>query len=181
MALRLYVARDKRAPEKMCPGSALCASMLRTVPADAVTVADCTFAPERPPWLKGTPTLHDTAENRIWIGQQAVERLHALALHHAHEEAVAARPKRPAVTFQPKPPRGSGGPPPRAVGTATGKAQKDATDGDDDADESAAWESRITEDDDDDDDGGETRKITADDLARASAMRAASTPAMPHQ
>ena len=163
----LYVARDRRRPRQLCPGSTLCTEILHDVPEDAVEIVDCDDArAPRPAWVRGTPTLHASEEQRTWTGHDAILRLYALALHHAHAHAQAQtqaqqRPARPNGMQQRLPPSAQ---PVSARASAPPSApDEDALPPDE------MWESQIPEGVAEE--PRADRKMTSDDLARAISSR----------
>lgn len=171
--MELYVAADKRQPQRHDVGSILCLRALDLLPAShAPAVRDATAVRPRPQWLVGTPTLR-LPDGDTLRGHEAVEHLQRLAVELARAEAAAPKTTRP-------PPRPLA---PAPVGLVAARAAPPAATPplvDDDVDDEvdALFASRIADDGDDDGDVG-ARKITGDDLARALRAREASAPSGP--
>ena len=168
----LYVAHDKRRPERHDMGSVLCLSMLRFLPEGAVAVVDCTTAgAARPSWLRGTPTLTERASHTVWTGHNAHDRLLAFTVQHAaaarnHKNTANSGSARRALQSPP------GASAPQANDIAVGDA--DGDDGDGDCMTNAALWDNIPPDADDEDDGdglGGNAKLTSDDLRAAADRR----------
>ena len=172
MSFSLFISRNKKRPDELCPGSTLCSDFLHNIDEAEVEVVDCNrsdFA--RPSWLKGTPTLYEYETKRVWTGHEAVRRLYHMSLHYAMTASSSATGPSVGTTrqvprMQPQRPhpRGSsssapGPPPPSSRG--------------DDSMDGSIWESQITPDMEN---GEETetrsdRKMTGDDLQRAMSQR----------
>lgn len=155
----LYVARDKRQPSRHDVGSVLCLQLVETIsPALKVDVHQCDNARDRPPWLTGTPTLHEDNGSKSQ-GFEAVQRLQTIAMEVAEARGRDARRKPTATAAQ-----GSSSVAARSASVvAPGDIAVAPGNEDDDM-----WGSRI---DDDDEEVQEPRKISADDLARVNASR----------
>lgn len=155
----LYVARDKRRPARHDLGSVLCLRVLDLLPDGAVRVHDCDqMRGPKPAWLTGTPTLA-TGDAQVLRGHEALLHLQRVAVETARSSTCPTRPaRRPPPTDATPPP--SGPPPPPAAAAEVGQ--------DDDP-----WETRIDDHEDEEEPLG-SRKITSDDLVRATQMRAES-------
>lgn len=172
MSFALFVSRNKKRPDELCPGSTLCTEFLQNIDEHEVEVIDCNRPDfKRPAWLKGTPTLYENETERTWTGHQAVRRLYHMSMHYAMTPpakggAGGAPPSRTAPPRGALPPRGAPPPPPPRDQTTTG--------GSDDAMDGSIWESQITPEIEDDPQEMETRsdrKMNADDLQRAMSER----------
>lgn len=156
-SLALYVARDKRCPQRHDLGSVLCMQLANQLPAGAVEVVAVETLASRPAWLQGTPTL--VAESAMYRGHQAFTQLQQLVVEHAAPQkparAASARQARAAEQARPAAGRAQPAPP----------AEDDALPG--------LWESTIVEGGEDEDGPMASRKITSEDLARAVQNRAA--------
>lgn len=153
----LYVARDKRQSSRHDVGSVLCLQLVEAVsPALKVTVHQCDNARDRPPWLTGTPTLHEDNGSKSQ-GFEAVQRLQTIAMEVAEARGRDARRKPTATAAQ--------GPSVAARSASVVQSDVAVASGNEDDD---MWGSRI---DDNDEEVPEPRKISADDLARANASR----------
>ena len=143
--LALYVARDKRRPDRHDLGSVLCLRVLDLMPAGAVEVHDADALRARPLWLTGTPTLVLDGGD-VLGGYEALTHLQRLAVDLARSSSRPAK----------RAPQQQAPPPPMAAAVAA-------------VEEDALWgSSSVVEDDDDG--ATQDRKLTGDDLARA--MRA---------
>lgn len=164
MSFALFVSRNKKRPDELCPGSTLCSDFLQNIDEREVEVVDCNRPDfKRPSWLKGTPTLYEYDTKRTWTGHEAVRRLYHMSLHYAMTPPPT-EPKggntRPAPRQQPPRPSAVPGRPPAP------SQEEDSVDG-------SIWESQITPDMEN---GEETetrsdRKMTGDDLQRAMSQR----------
>ena len=164
MSFALFVSRNKKRPDELCPGSTLCSEFLGNVDEREVEVVDCNRPDfKRPAWLKGTPTLYEYETEKTWSGHHAVRRLYHMSLHYAMTPSEPPSTKRP-----PQPPRRThGGAPPPPPPQNPSASSDDAVDG-------SIWESQITPDMEDDSQEMETRsdrKMNADDLQRAMSQR----------
>ena len=164
-SLALYVARDKRCPQRHDLGSVLCMQLANQLPAGAVEVVAVETLASRPAWLQGTPTL--VAEAAMYRGHQALTHLQQLVVEHA----APRKPARAASARQARPAAGQARPAAQATRPAAPPAQP--------AEEEmpALWESAML--DEDDDEPPTSRKITSEDLARAVQERAAATAVAP--
>tara|TARA_B110001452_G_scaffold43466_2_gene33299 strand:+ start:10773 stop:11357 length:585 start_codon:yes stop_codon:yes gene_type:complete len=166
MSFALFVSRNKKRPDELCPGSTLCTEFLQNIDEREVEVVDCNRADfKKPAWLKGTPTLYEYETEKKWNGHQAVRRLYHMSLHYAMTPPAkggGAPPPRGA------PPRGTHPPhpPPRA------QAPTAESDGGDAVDDSI-WSSQIPTDTEDPQDleARSNRKMNADDLQQAMSQR----------
>jgi hypothetical protein len=165
MSFALFVSRNKKRPDELCPGSTLCTEFLQNIDEREVEVVDCNRPDfKKPMWLKGTPTLYEYETEKTWSGHQAVRRLYHMSMHYAMTPPAKGGGGGAAPSRAP-PPRGAPPPPPRA--------QTTAGDGGDAVDDSI-WASQITPDMEDDSQEMETRsdrKMNADDLQRAMSQR----------
>ena len=168
----LFVARNRRRTDELCPGSTLCSEFLQNVDAREVEVVDCNRSDvQRPPWLRGTPTLYEHETARTWTGHEAVRRLYHMSLHYAasppapsQSSSATARGRPQGVipsssSTRPQPPPPEDGSPADAV-------------------DESIWTSQITPDMEDASQETETRsdrKMTGDDLQRAMSQRMMST------
>lgn len=167
--MELYVARDKRRPERHDLGSALCLRVLDLLPQDTVRVHDCdTMRGAKPPWLVGTPTLA-TGDAEVLRGHEALLYLQRVSV----DVSAQTSSKKPSS----RPP--SSRPPPRAAVPDTGSSPEGPSapmaPASDDADvNETLWETRIDEKDAEEstEDALGGKKITGDDLARMAQMRA---------
>lgn len=164
MSFALFVSRNKKRPDELCPGSTLCSEFLGNIDEREVEVVDCNRPDfKRPAWLKGTPTLYEYETEKTWSGHHAVRRLYHMSLHYAMTPSEPPSTKRP-----PQPPRRThGGAPPPPPPQNPSASSDDAVDG-------SIWESQITPDMEDDSQEMETRsdrKMNADDLQRAMSQR----------
>jgi hypothetical protein len=188
----LYVARDKRHPDRYDLGSTLCMRAIELAPREvAFDVREVHGdTPNKPVWLVGTPTL--LADGEVHRGRHALEHVQRLAVdlatHHAAEHATRAAHEKRATRGSSIGSRGSSHTLaiPKAAApalhmraekeeeqaTATQRPERaDADEGDVDEDMQTLWDSHI-DDNAETDDGG---KITGDDLARAMREREAAT------
>lgn len=181
MTYVLYVARDKRDPNKFCIGSSLCMHLAEFLPEEYVEIRNCDELRKNrpknmPTWLVGSPTLVCTSGSDIFRGTHAVQHMESLTIsyaqHKGSQQATAekARPSPPAsarrgdvrqVLPQPnvqlRPEQSHSADPP------------DSTFDDENGMPTGLWESRVP--DADDEPGDSNRKITGDDLARAVSAR----------
>lgn len=141
---RLYVARDRRRPERHDLGSLLCVHALRLLPPDTVQVTEVTSLSQahHPAWLTGTPTLV-VDQQQVLRGHQALQYLQDLAVSLPKQKSSAPPPSRAAPSSV-TPPTGASGP-----------AAPPAEDDD-------PWSVAPVEAQDEDAD----RKVTSDDLMR---------------
>ena len=162
MSFALFVSRNKKRSDELCPGSTLCSEFLANIDDREVEVVDCNRPDfKRPVWLKGTPTLYEHETERTWTGHNAVRRLYHMSMHYAM--TPPAKGGGGGGASRAPPPHGA--PPPRAQTTA---------DNGDHAVDDSIWESQITPDMEDDSQEMETRsdrKMNADDLQRAMSQR----------
>lgn len=89
MSFVLYVGKKKGEPTKLCDGSQICMSILKTIPDDIVSVQNCDVLRKKhtfPEWLRGTPTLFIRESNQVVTGSSAVSTLHRLAAHISENE-----------------------------------------------------------------------------------------------
>ena len=168
MSFALFVSRNKKRPDELCPGSTLCSEFLGNIDEREVEVVDCNRPDfKRPAWLKGTPTLYEYETEKTWTGHQAVRRLYHMSLHYAMTPA-----KPPATTRPPPhrpqhhPPHARGAPPPPPPQTQSSSSADDAVD-------DSIWASQITPDMEDaqETETRSDRKMTGDDLQRAMSQR----------
>lgn len=76
----LYVARDRKRPERHDLGSILCLQVVGLLPHDVVQVQECTPSNMNlPSWLIGTPTLV-VDDDGVLLGHQALTYLQELAV-----------------------------------------------------------------------------------------------------
>lgn len=110
---RLYVARDRRRPERHDLGSLLCVHALRLLPPDTVQVTEVTSLSQahHPAWLTGTPTLVVDEQQQVLRGHQALQYLQDLAVSLPKSSAPPSRappsrapPPTPAPPPRPAPP-----------------------------------------------------------------------------
>ena len=145
----LYVARDKRRPQRHDLGSVLCLRVLDLLPRGTVQVHECRRGERRAPWLAGTPTLA-LEGGEVLRGHQALEHLQRLAVHLAAERGG-----------------GGGGSAKRAApapaGPADGLVARAAAPPPADEPGDGLWECTVEEAEDDED---TPRKITQEDMAQ---------------
>lgn len=165
MSFALFVSRNKKRPDELCPGSTLCSDFLQNIDEREVEVVDCNRPDfKRPPWLRGTPTLYEYDTSKTWTGHEAVRRLYHMSLHYAMTpppNAPRGGNARPVPRQQP--PRPSAAPP----GRPPAPSQEDGSvDG-------SIWESQITPDMEsvEETETRSDRKMTSDDLQRAMSQR----------
>ena len=166
MSFALFVSRNKKRPDELCPGSTLCTEFLQNIDEREVEVIDCNRPHfKRPAWLKGTPTLYEYETEKTWTGHHAVRRLYHMSLHYAMTPSrQPSNAKAPPSSPTPHA-RGGASPPPPPP--SQGPSDADAVDG-------SIWETQITPDMEDDSQEMETRsdrKMNADDLQRAMSQR----------
>lgn len=155
MSFLLFVARNKRRPNELCPGSALCSEFIENISEDDLEVVDCNAADfKRPAWMTGTPTLFEHSTHKIWTGKMAVMRLYHLSLHHV----MNSKPVVPAVK---SPTKKMPNPPPPESSTPEENAMEDNV-----------WTSNII-DETNVEDIRSDRKMTEDDLQKAISARQA--------
>ena len=169
MSFALFVSRNKKRPDELCPGSTLCSDFLQNIDEREVEVVDCNRPGfKHPPWLKGTPTLYEYETEKTWTGHQAVRRLYHMSLHYAMTPPPAPVASKgstaPVARPGPRVQQGRQPPPPQRPPSETPK---------DDSMDGSIWESQITPDMET---GEETetrsdRKMTSDDLQRAMSQR----------
>lgn len=88
----LYVARDRRNPNRYDIGSTLCLRLVDMVPQTGVDVYDCeALTNERPSWLIGTPTLVAESGGDVYRGIQALNRLQTLCLDSARSQQSSSK------------------------------------------------------------------------------------------
>ena len=93
----LYVARERRAPERYDLGSTLCLNVLDLLPEGAIEVVECTPPiAECPTWLIGTPTVHVHSTEDVHRGYAALSALQRLAVEQASKAPAKASAKAPA-------------------------------------------------------------------------------------
>lgn len=158
--MELYVARDRRRPDRHDVGSVLCMQLLERLPREAVHVVDATHLHPRPSWLIGTPTLVADAGGDLWRGHQALTKLQSLAF-------AEAEGRRGSVAESVSHHDDSG----RSSKPPDHSPYHEAKD-DDDHDEEDDWiqaSDPVPEEEDENDTF--TRKLTSDDLSRALAAR----------
>lgn len=168
MAFALFVARNKKRPEELCPGSTLCTEFLQNISETEVEVVDChrSDAP-RPAWLKGTPTLYEYETERTWTGHAAVRRLYHMSLHYAIKPSIENAPAPAPSRARPPRVQPPSRPAPAPIGDGGGVDEGDAVEGD-------MWASQITQEMESESYESETRsdrKMTGDDLNRAMSQR----------
>lgn len=164
MSFALFVSRNKRRPDELCPGSTLCSEFLGNIDEREVEVVDCNRPDfKRPAWLKGTPTLYEYDTEKTWTGHHAVRRLYHMSLHYAM--TPSQKPSSAATRPPPHhpPPRAGGAPPPPPQNPSSA----------DDAVDDSIWASQITPDMEDaqEVETRSDRKMTSDDLQRAMSQR----------
>ena len=165
-SLALYVARDKRCPQRHDLGSVLCMQLANQLPAGAVEVVAVETLASRPAWLQGTPTL--VAEAAMYRGHQALTHLQQLVVEHA----APRKPARAASARQARPAAGQARPAAQPTARPAAPPAQPAEE-----EMPALWESAML--DEDDDEPPTSRKITSEDLARAVQERAAATAVAP--
>lgn len=165
MSFALFVARNKRRPDELCPGSTLCSEFLGNIDEREVDMVDCNRPDfKRPVWLKGTPTLYEYGTEKMWTGHNAVRRLYHMSLHYAmtpSQPTASSKPPHP----QHRPPHARSAQPPPPSPQNPSSAN--------DAVDDSIWESQITANMEDEQEMGERsdRKMNADDLQRAMSQR----------
>ena len=76
----LYVARDKKMPQRMHIGSIAATHLVKHLPPDHVNVVSVHDLSPMPTWLQGTPTLVQNDTANIWTGFEAYNELLQLTL-----------------------------------------------------------------------------------------------------
>jgi len=175
MSFALFVSRNKKRPDELCPGSTLCSEFLGNIDEREVEVVDCNRPDfKRPAWLKGTPTLYEYETEKTWNGHQAVRRLYHMSLHYALAPSQPSAPSKPPPP-QHGPPHARIAPPPHARGAPPLPPQPPPSDGD--VVDDSIWASQIAPDMEDTQEleTRADRKMTSDDLQRAMSQRMMTT------
>lgn len=164
MSFALFVSRNKKRSDELCPGSTLCTEFLQNIDEREVEVVDCNRPDvKRPAWLKGTPTLYEYETERTWTGHHAVRRLYHMSLFYA------LTPPSKGGAPPPRAPHPRGAPPPHLPPRAHTTMESDGGDAVDDS----IWSSQITPDMEETQEleTRSDRKMNADDLQRAMSER----------
>lgn len=166
MPYNLYVARDRRDPHRYDLGSTLCLRVVDMMSSHfAVDVYDCeALSHDRPSWLIGTPTLVADSGGDVFRGLQALNRLQTLCMDAARASASKGAAPPSAA------PRGSArAPQPPSSQPPASKPPSVPADGDD---LDSLWQApREPDADEDDNDDMFSKKLTSDDLTRATSKR----------
>ena len=90
----LYVAHDLSDSDEMCPGSAVCLSIVEKIEEGLINVQDCDIlreSKELPEWLNGTPILVDDNEGVPHKGKDAIKKLRLIASTNPRKVKVSSR------------------------------------------------------------------------------------------
>ena len=151
----LYVARDKRIPQRHDLGSVLCLRALELMPPGTIKVHECRPQERRASWLAGTPTLA-LEGGEVLRGYQALEHLQRLAVQLAETRGGGKGSGGG---------RGTGNHAPRSAGrTQAPPVSARVTDEStfDSIEDAGLWDAAPVEEDTD----TEPRKITQDDMSQ---------------
>jgi hypothetical protein len=157
MSFALFVSRNRKRPDELCPGSTLGSEFLHNIDSKEVEVVDCD-RPDftRPPWLKGTPTLYEYDTQKTWTGHQAVRRLYYMSLHYAMAPPPSAKD-----VARPTHAQRQSAPPPQSENSDSVDDSIWSTQITPDIEESSSQEMEVRSD----------RKMNADDLQQAMSKR----------
>lgn len=159
----LYVARDKRIPQRHDLGSVLCLRALELMPPGTIKVHECRPQERRASWLAGTPTLA-LEGGEVLRGHQALEHLQRLAVQLAETRGggtgnivsgggISTGNHAPRSASRPQAP------------TVSARVTEDSTF--DSIDDTGLWDVAPVEEDTD----TGSRKLTQDDMSRIIRMR----------
>ena len=155
MSFLLFVARNRRRPNELCPGSALCSEFVENIAEDELEVVDCNANDfKRPAWITGTPTLFEHSTHKIWTGKGAVLRLYHLSLN----QAMSAQSQAPAVQ---SPSKNIPKAPPREGSKPEEQVMEDEN----------VWTTNISEEAEEVEEVRSDHKMTGDDLQKAISAR----------